>query len=499
MTLPIVNTPITGAVPAVSPREARWNPALLPALAGPPAPELLERLNRPDALVVTTGQQPGLFTGPSYAITKALSARGLALTLEQKWKRPVIPVYWIPGDDHDLREAGNVSWIGTDGGLRSASLPARPADAPLIPMSHERLGPSIKEALDRFAESFAGTPERETTVRWLRRHYTPDATVAGAYGAALAELLGPLGIVCLDSTHPAVKREAAGLLLRALETSDELVALLAEEEKSLQARGIHPGVPVDPGVTMVFLEGRMGRDRLVRSAKSDTFELRRTHEQFRLDDLRSIADAEPTRLSANVLLRPVLESALLPTVAYVAGPAELRYLELTAPLYQALQVPRQQPVPRWSGFLIEPRVTRTLEKHRITVEELMIEGRLENRIARGAFPDGTEAALRALKQSIEERYPAVVRAAGQIDPTLEASADGARRRALFAIDKLEKKLVRHARKRESTEIGQIALARTSVCPHGKPQERVISLSGFLARYGPIVLEELATHIAHWYG
>ncbi len=499
MTLPIVDTPINEPVPPVSPREGGWNPALLPALVGPPGKDLLARLRLPDALVVTTGQQPGLFTGPAYAITKALSARGLARTLEQRWQRPVIPVYWVPGDDHDLREAGTVAWIGADGALVSASLPDRPSDAPLTPMFREVLGPAISDALERFERSFADTPEREATLGWLRRHYTPHATVAGSYAAALAELLAPLGIVCLDSTHPSVKREAGTFLVRALEQADQLGGVLAGQNQRLKARGIDAGVPIEEGASLVFLEGRMGRDRLVRSGAPERFQLRRTHEQFSLDELRAIAATDPTRLSANVLLRPVLESALVPTVAYVAGPAELRYLALTEPLYDVLKVPRQQPVPRWSGLLIEPRVTRVLKKQGVGLDELVVEGALESNIARRAFPAGTEDALRALMQAIEQRYPPVIRAAAAIDPTLEARADGARRRALFEAEALEKKLIQHAKKRERTEIEQIVLARTSVRPHGKPQERVISLSGFLARYGPMVLEELADHIARWYG
>jgi len=148
---------------------------------------------------------------------------------------------------------------------------------------------------------------------------------------------------------------------------------------------------------------------------------------------------------------------------------------------------------------VEPRVSRVLLKHGIELDQLMTEGSLESTIARRAFPPGTEQAIQELKLAIEQRYPPVIRAATAIDPTLEGRAGGARRRALFELDALEKKLLQHARKRESVDLGQVALARTSLRPLGKPQERVISLSGFLARYGPSILEELADHIARWYG
>jgi uncharacterized protein YllA (UPF0747 family) len=336
-------------------------------------------------------------------------------------------------------------------------------------------------------------------VEWLRRHYTPTSTVAGAYGSALAELLGPLGILCLDTTHPAVKRAAAPLLLTALERARELDQLLEAKDRGLKGQGIDGGVVVGDGATMVFLDGELGRDRIVLGADGRSFQLRRVRTIHRLEDLKEIAGNAPERFSANVLLRPVIESALLPTVAYLAGPAELRYLELAAPLYEALGVVRQVPVPRWSGLLIEPRVTRVLQKYGISIEELLADGSLERRIARQSFPEGTDAALAELRKVIDQGYGPVIRAAAAIDPTMESPADGARRHALFGIDELEKKLVQHARKREGVELSQVARARLSVYPNGKPQERVLTIPGFLARYGDSVLTGLADHIARWYG
>ena len=500
MTLPIIDTPLGEPVPTLAPRAEGWNPALEPALlAGPGIEATLARLRRPGALVVTTGQQPGLFTGPGYSITKALSARGLALALEQRWGRPVVPVYWVPGDDHDLQEVASVSWLGADGDLLTASLAPREPDAPLTPMWRQPLGAEVLEALDRFEQSFPPSPEGRSSVEWLRRHYRPEATVAGAYGAALAELVAPFGILCLDSSHPAVKRAASGVLLRALELSGLLDQELARLAASLEAAGRASGVVVGDGATLVFLDGELGRDRLMGAGAPGRYSLRRGRTTIGLEELGRIAEAEPTRLSGNVLLRPVLESALLPTVAYLAGPAELRYLALTPPLYERLGVPRQLPVPRWSGLLVEPRVTRVLEKYGATLEELLADGGLEGRIARQALPDGTDGLFRALREAIRQRYEPVVRAAAQVDPTLERPAASARGQALFAVDALEKKLLQHARKRESVELGQVARARLSVRPQGKPQERVLCMAGFLARYGKGVLEELAAHIARWYG
>jgi bacillithiol biosynthesis cysteine-adding enzyme BshC len=498
MSLPIADTPLADQVALPGLREASWDQSLEPALIGAPGGDAtLARLRVPGALVVTTGQQPGLFTGPSYAVTKALSARALAQELERRWQRPVVPIYWVPGDDHDLHEVAGVSWLNSEGGLVTATLPPRAADAPLTPLWRQPLGEAVLPLLDAFEQSFSTVPISRSAVAWLRRHYRPDATVAGAYGSALAELLAPFGILCLDSTHQAVKRAAAPVLLRALEQAASLDRAVTTRAALLAREGRDAGVPVGDGASLVFLEGPLGRDRLVLDGRG--FQARRGRTPLTLAELHRVAQAEPTRLSGNVLLRPVLESALLPTVAYIAGPGELRYLELTPPVYETLEITRQPPVPRWSGLLIEPRVTRVLQKYGTTVAELLAEGSaLEARIARQAFPEGTEAAFAALRDAIERSYEPVIRAAAGVDPTLERPAASARAQALHGLAELEKKLAQHARKRESIELAQVARARASVRPEGRPQERVLSMAGFLARHGPELLGAVASHIEGWY-
>ncbi|HEU5039621.1 MAG TPA: bacillithiol biosynthesis BshC, partial [Gemmatimonadales bacterium] len=193
------------------------------------------RLRAPNALAVTTGQQPGLFTGPLYTVHKALSAAALARVLEQRWGRPVVPVFWSAADDHDFAEASEASWITADGSVETATLAPRPAEAPLTPMYREPLGPGLEPALAALERSLPPSEFREATLTWLRRFYRPEATVAGAYAGALAELVARAGVVVLDSSHPAVKRAAAPFVLRALE---EAAALDDDLDRHAEAQGV---------------------------------------------------------------------------------------------------------------------------------------------------------------------------------------------------------------------------------------------------------------------
>jgi bacillithiol biosynthesis cysteine-adding enzyme BshC len=498
MTLRLVPTPLAPTVEPPAPREGHFEPALADAIIPSPTREAtLARLGEPGAMVITTGQQPGLFTGPLYTIYKALSTAALARVLERQWQRPVVPVFWVAGDDHDFAEASQASWITGDGALVTAALPPRPSEAPLTPMYRQPLGPEVEPILESLAADLPASEFRDVTIAWLRRHYQPAATVAGSFGGALAELLAPMGVAVLDSTHTAVKRAAARHLVRALGLARELDRDLGHRAEELRLGGADPGVPVGDGATLVMLEGAQGRDRLV--IDDGGFMTRRGRERFDLAALQNIAATEPQRLSPNVLLRPVIESALLPTVAYLAGPGELRYLALTPPVYERMRIPRQLALPRWSGILVEPRVERVLQKFNIELDDLLAPaGALEAKLIRSHLPDEAAQALARLRADLETGYEALGRSATEIDPTLARPVQGARNQGLSGVHDIERKLLQHLKRRQEIELGQITKARGMVLPDNKPQERTLTVAPFLARYGPALLTELSEAIEGWY-
>jgi bacillithiol biosynthesis cysteine-adding enzyme BshC len=498
MSLRFVATPLEHSLEAPAPRAAALDPALTAAFVTSAGRDRqLARLLSAGALAVTTGQQPGLFTGPLYTIHKGLSAAALARLLERRWSRPVVPVFWLAGDDHDFAEASTASWIATDGLVATAALPPRPADAPLTPMYRQPLGDGVVPALEALAKGLPASEFRDAALAWLQRHYQPDATVAGSFAGAIAELLDPFGVLCFDSTHPAAKRAAAPHLVRALQQAP---ALDDDLDRWAEAHGVTArtsGITVGDGAALVMVEAGLGRDRLMQDGQS--FVTRRSHERFDLAAIERIAEAEPTRLSPNVLLRPAIESALLPTVAYLGGPGELRYLALTQPVYARLGIPRQLPLPRWSGVIVEPRVDRVLEKFGVRLADLFEPpGALEARLVRSQLPADAVQALERIRSAVEAGYGVVERAAAEIDPTLARPAQAARQQALSGTREIEKKLVSHLKRRQETEFVQLARARTAILPNGKPQERVLTVAPFLARYGPGLLQDLAEAFEGWY-
>jgi uncharacterized protein YllA (UPF0747 family) len=466
----ILSTPIAAAaepIPAGTPR--RIAPDVLAAVLPGPG---RDRLARGDVLAVTTGQQPGLFTGPLYTIHKALSAIALARRLEQERGVAVVPVFWVAGDDHDFAEANHAAVLGRDGELVNIMLRERPHEAPQLPLFRELLGPEIRAAIAALDSALPETEFKADVLGWLETFSKPDFNLADAGARALDYLLEKRGLAIFRAHDRNAKRAAAPWILKALDET------------------------LDDGLTPVLVEGRLGRDRL-RQEGSD-FVTRRSAERFSRAQLEQIAAETPERLSPNVLLRPVIEAALFPTLAYVGGPGEMDYLQDSAPLFSKLGVAPQARVPRWSGLIIEPRVDKVLSKHGLTPADFNgPPGALEARFVQADLPPDLAATLRELRKDVEARYQRISGEVQQLDPTLERTVQSARNAALAGTNEIEKKLVASLKRSQGTLLGQLARVRAALAPGGKPQERVLTVASFLARYGGALLDDIDAEVARW--
>jgi bacillithiol biosynthesis cysteine-adding enzyme BshC len=487
---PLAARPLGNPLDVVRAQSARRFPVAASAalIAGPGAGTNRDLLLSGGCLAVTTGQQAGLFTGPLFSIHKALSAAALAEALAEKVGGPVVPVFWVAGDDHDFAEINHCAVLAADGQLAPLVLRERAAAAPSTPAFREPVGPEGPAALAALEAALPPSDFRAAALDWLQRAYTPVRSLAEAYAVAMAELLEPYGVVVCRGWHGELKRAALPVVAGALEQAAAIDADLAAEAGRLRAAGTEAPVEVGEGLTLVMVEAAAGRDRL-RIAGQGTFTTRRSGETFTLAALRELAGREPERLSANVLLRGVVEAAVLPTVAYVGGPGELAYQAQNGPVFARLGVPRPAAVPRLAALLIEAKVDKTLEKYGLAPPDLARPaGELAGAIARESLPASATRALAELRGAIEARYAAVVEQAVAVDQTLEKTVLGARNQALAGTHDVEKKLIAAAKRHQETVLGQIDRARAQLFPGGKPQERVLTAASFLSRHGRGVLD-----------
>jgi bacillithiol synthase len=443
-----------------------WLTPLLPAFgARLEVPERLRRVAAAGGVVVTTGQQAGLFGGPLYTWSKALSALALADVIERETGVPTAPVFWAATDDADFQEASR-TWIALPGGERELALPASPSEG--TPMSDVPLG-DVSVLIGLLFEG-AGSAVDPSVLALLRRSYDASSTVGGAYVALLRALLVPLGVAVLDAASPAVAEAGRKFLTTALRRSRDVASALAERSAALRAARHDPQVAEVEGLSLVFSR-EDGRKVRVPIAEADDVAGRGASEF----------------LSANVLLRPVLERVLLPTVAYMAGPGELAYFAQVSAVAASLEVPAPLALPRWSGTILEPQVEALLARLGVGRDELAIPHAVEGRLARTLIPEEVAGGVRALRESVEAgagRLADTLRADGLLDPRI---VEGVARQLSWRIDRFERRLLASAKRRHEETMRDVATLRGALWPRGGRQERVLNAIPFLARHGPSLL------------
>ncbi len=442
-----------------------WAERLAPAFAASgAAAERLARAAGGRGIVVTTGQQPGLFGGPLYTWFKALSALALADALEAETGVPVAPVFWAATDDADFAEAAD-TWVADAAGARRVALDSR--DTGGRPMAEVPLGP-IDTQLDALAHA-CGSAAQGDVLDLARRTYAPEATIGGAYLALLRALLEPLGIAVLDASHDAVRTAADPLLRAALRDAGRLDAAVRERTAEIEAAGHAPQVALVDGLSLVQAQDAAGaKSRVAIAAAAGV-----------------AADGE-ARLGATVLLRPVLERAILPTAAYVAGPGEIAYFAQVGAVAGALGVARPLAVPRWSATLVEPRVRRAMTRLGLEVEAFDDPHAPERGLAASLLPPGVVDALAELRASVA-RAATTLRESGLApDPV----ADGFVRQQEGRIDRLERRYRAAVRRREEARFGELAAVRGALRPNGARQERALNLLPLVARHGSDLLHDL---------
>ena len=449
-----------GAAPDWNARLQALRPAL--QLSGVAA-ERFDRVQREGGLVVTTGQQPGLFGGSIYTWSKAMSAIALAEALERETGIPTMPVYWAATDDADFAEA-SVTHVARPGGvdtLRSTNAPP-----PGTPMSAAMLG-DLNAELARL-RSLSGSAADARPLDAVSSAYAdPSRSVGDAFILLLRELLAPLGMPVLDASHPAVHAASGEVLDLARQRSALVEAALSTREGALRAAGFEPQVEGVPGLSLVFQRDGALKRRLT---------------------IEEAVHARGGIFTPNVLLRPIVEQAILPTVAYVAGPGELAYFAQCSAAVEALGLPAPLAVPRWSCELIEPQVQTLLNAMGVTPSDLSEPHVLEQRVARGALAPSTTAALEATRTAIRA-LPGQL--AGETDPIgLGAAVIGAMQSLEHRVDRLERRVLAGIKRRETDALRDVATLRGALYPNGVRQERLLNLIPMLARNGLELLPEM---------
>lgn len=459
------------------------------ATTSPGATERLARILAGDGVVVSTGQQPGLFLGPLYTVYKALTAVRLAGELERRTGRPALAVFWIASDDHDWEEVAACRII--DAAEEVATMRVEPPKQwAMRSVGQAPLPASVTGLLGRFAEE-AGGAVAGSTPPWtgaLREAYEPGRSFGAAFGMALAAALEGFDLAILDSANPAVRAEAAGLYRRVIEAPEATTRAMRIGLRSVREAGYEPSLTPPPDGLQIFHDDGEARRHVLRTAEAEFVAGDWTPGR---DELIGRLERAPDQFTPAAALRPALESRLLPVAATVLGPGEIAYWAQLPPLFEALGIPMPAIMPRDAWVLVEPRVDRLLEKLDLDASTVEREGKgIDDRWIARTRPPGVRDGLAALEHDLAERFEALAAAVDHEMPGLKSAAGKAAHRVRQALEGLKRTVDARVRERESIALAQAARIRAHLIPGGRPQERTVAAAQFLSRHGRALVSDL---------
>jgi len=202
--------------------------------------------------------------------------------------------------------------------------------------------------------------------------------------------------------------------------------------------------------------------------------------------------SHPDLLTPNALLRPIVQDSLLPTAAYIGGPAEVAYLAQSQVVYQRILGRMPAILPRASFTIVEQPIARFLSQYGLEMRDFLkgsqhVRAQMEQKALPGALVarfDKSEAELSALLKSFREPL-------GRLDSTLLEALEVSERKMVYQFSQLKAKVARAENFRSGVLDRHEKILLDGLYPNGELQERTLSALPFIAAYGPEFLDDLS--------
>jgi len=447
----------------------------------------IDRLSQDHACAVLTGQQVGLFSGPLYTIYKSLTTIKLAERLNQNGRGSYVPVFWLASDDHDFTEIDHISLLDKDNQIEKIKYKS-PLSYMKIPASKWVLNSEISNCVQRLHDLTRNSEFKPEILSHLSDAYQADMSFAEAFARWMTHLFKSYGLVFVDPSHPGLKRLGKKVFAHEIAGSSPSTIRALETSNKLKQAGYHTQIPLHEGILNLFFAEK---ERLTIHSKGDVFFIKETEKTYMKSELLGFLDEKPEMFSPNVLLRPIFQDALFPTVAYVGGPGEIAYFAQMKGVYESFGLSMPVIYPRKTVTLIEKNVDNVLKNYDINIRDIWEDvNRIISETVKKQIPMSVDEVFRGASLRIGQEFQSIKQEIMAFDPALEKSAEFTERKLNQQLEFLEEKILRAAKKRNKTVIQQLNKAKNNLYPGNRLQERVFNIVPYLIKYHYPFLDNL---------
>lgn len=433
-----------------------------------------------NTFAIVTGQQLGILTGPLYTIYKIITTIKLANQLNEKYPElKFVPIFWLEGDDHDFDEVNWIKILDNENSLTKIVYDdGLDTETNRGPMGNYQLDLMIEQFIEKIAASLRETEFKSELLNLIKKHYYAGATLKTAFVGLVQEFFDKYGLIIFDPQDIEVKDWLKHIFIKDIESyrfiSEELILRSAKLEENYHAQ-----VKIKP-INLFYVED--GGRYLIEPSGND-FRLKGKRKKFTKEQLIAEINSNPEKFSPNVVLRPICQDFLLPTVYYVAGPSEICYHTQIYPYYAVHNLTTPILYPRASATIIEAKVKNILNKYELKLEDFFTD--LES-LATNITDKNSEIVVNNLIEKtlneIENPFEILKENLLKIDPTLEDVVKTAKNKTIQAIELVKEKALMAQRKKNEIIFRQIYKTSNILYPDENLQEREINFIYFANKY-----------------
>ncbi|MCM2674832.1 bacillithiol biosynthesis cysteine-adding enzyme BshC [Alkalicoccobacillus plakortidis] len=430
----------------------------------------IAKLRQKESLVIVGGQQAGLLTGPLFTLYKALTVLIAAKQQEKELNVPVVPVFWVAGEDHDFEEIRFV-YREKQGTWRKHPIQDEDtqSSASLKQLPHEELF----HWLDGVFEELPETDFTCDLIEKIRQTASACQTYTDFFIQLMNELFLQEGLIFVDANHPELRRLETDFFKEMILHVEELQANQQKGVTQLVELGYNAPILTEEENAHLFITVDQKRVRL--DYEDGLFTSRNQEVSFSKQELLSLVEEQPERFSNNVVSRPLMQEWVLPVLAFIPGPGELAYWGTLKPAFNQFGWNMPPLIPRLQVTIIPRSVKKWVEETGISYQSFL-EGdseRLKQNWIKEQHSFPIDEVVSQVKENVDHIHQPLRQLAEKMDPTLYSMSEKNVALIMKQIQFLESRMNRHILDTHKTTISQFDHAVFWMKPLGSPQERIL--------------------------
>lgn len=446
-----------------------------------------------NTVAIVTGQQVGLFTGPLYTLYKVLTTLKLTEQLSQQYPDyNFVPIFWLEGEDHDIEEVSSFSFLNASNELQRFSYPDgdKTKGNNVGAVGSVNLDESIGILFNSLRQTLITTEYSQKVFELFETAYQKGMTFSRAFIHLFNVLLENSGLIFFDPHNPDTKKILTPVFAQELNNISQTCQLVITQSEILEKQ-YH--AQVKPRAVNLFLFHNGGRYAI--EPHEHGFSLKGTRRTFTKEEMLELLNNDPNLFSPNVVLRPICQDYLFPTLAYVAGPSEIAYFAQFKLLYENFAIPEPIIYPRCSATIVEERVQKIINKYHLQSKDFFTEiDALKGRITASISDFKVEELFSNTFGTVSESLTSLKDGLESIDPTLVPAMENTLVRMQGALNNLKEKTLSAQVRQHEISLRQLDKVAISLFPNSNLQEREMNIIYFLNKYGLELLRWLRSEL-----